>query len=84
MIGQVQGNVVELTKPTASAAILRSDERFPDFPLSFEQYGVEIDLRHIPGENPGSDTYWKAARTPSTRSSTTNSPKPCVASTSDT
>jgi hypothetical protein len=35
MIGKVRGNEVELTKPTASDAILRCDDRFPDFPLSF-------------------------------------------------
>jgi hypothetical protein len=62
MIGQVQGNSVELTRPSASAAILRSDERFPDFPLSLEQYGVEIDLRHLPGEHPGDDAYWASGK----------------------
>jgi hypothetical protein len=54
MIGKVRGNAVELTRPTASDAILRSDERYPDFPLTFEQQGIEIDLRHIPAE-PGRD-----------------------------
>lgn len=60
MIGEVRGNAVELSKPAASDAILRSDERFPDFPLSFEQYGVEIDLRHIPGEAAGTEYYWQS------------------------
>ncbi|MDC7120590.1 SAVED domain-containing protein [Cellulomonas fimi] len=59
MIGAVRGNVVELSKPTASAAVLHSDDRFPEFPLSYEQYGFEIDLRHLPAE--GTEIYWTAA-----------------------
>lgn len=60
VIGAVRGNAVELSKPTASDAVLRSDDRFPDFPLSYEQYGFEIDLRHLPDE--GSDLYWASGR----------------------
>lgn len=60
MIGQIRGNAVELSKPTASAAVLHSDDRFPEFPLSYEQYGFEIDLRHLPGE--GTDMYWAAGK----------------------
>lgn len=60
MIGMVRGNAVELSRPTASDAVLRSDDRFPDFPLSYEQYGFEIDLRHVAHE--GTEGYWAAAR----------------------
>lgn len=60
MIGSVRGNAVELSKAAASDAVLRSDDRFPDFPLSYEQYGFEIDLRHVAGE--GSEAYWTAAQ----------------------
>jgi len=60
MIGRIRGNDVELTKPTASDAVLRCDDRFPDFPLSFQEYGVEIDLRDLPGETGGGDAYWSA------------------------
>jgi hypothetical protein len=60
VIGAVRGNAVELSKPAASDAVLRSDDRFPDFPLSYEQYGFEIDLRHVPCE--GSEAYWTAAK----------------------
>lgn len=60
MIGAVRGNVVELSRPTASAAVLNSDDRFPEFPLSYEQYGFEIDLRHLPGE--GTEMYWTTAK----------------------
>lgn len=60
MIGAVRGNAVELSRPTASAAVLNSDDRFPEFPLSYEQYGFEIDLRHLPGE--GTEMYWTTAK----------------------
>lgn len=60
MIGSVRGNPVELSRASASDAVLRSDDRFPDFPLSYEQYGFEIDLRHVAQE--GTEGYWAAAR----------------------
>lgn len=60
MIGRIRGNEVELTKPTASDAVLRCDDRYPDFPLSFQQYGIEIDLRDLPGEASGGEGYWSA------------------------
>lgn len=60
MVGSIRGNAVELSRPAASDAVLRSDDRFPDFPLSFEQYGFEIDLRHLAQE--GTDAYWAAAK----------------------
>jgi hypothetical protein len=60
MIGRIRGNEVELTKPTASDVVLRCDDRYPDFPLSFQQYGVEIDLRDLPGEGAGGEVYWSA------------------------
>lgn len=60
MIGSVRGNPVELSRASASDAVLRSDDRFPDFPLSYEQYGFEILLRHVAQE--GTEGYWAAAR----------------------
>lgn len=57
MLGQIRGNTVELARPTASSAILESDERFPDFPLSHDLHGIEIDLQRLPGE--GTNEYWK-------------------------
>lgn len=60
MIGDVRGDSVELSKETATATILRCDERFPEFRLSFDEHGVEIDLRHLPGESAANDAYWKA------------------------
>lgn len=60
MIGTIRGSAVELSKPTASAAVLDSDDRFPDFPLSYQEYGFEIDLRHLPGE--GTEMYWTTGK----------------------
>lgn len=57
MLGQIRGNTVELSRPTASSAILESDDRFPDFPLSHDLHGIEIDLQRLPGE--GTNEYWK-------------------------
>lgn len=61
MVGQLRGNAVELTRPTASDAVLRSDDRYPDFPLSYDQHGIEIDLRHVPGEASADARYWTSA-----------------------
>ncbi|MGO3558798.1 MAG: SAVED domain-containing protein [Brevibacterium aurantiacum] len=57
MLGRIHGNTVELARPTASSAILESDDRFPDFPLSHDLHGIEIDLQRLPGE--GTNEYWK-------------------------
>jgi hypothetical protein len=62
LIGQVRGQEVELTKPTAAEAVIRSEERFPDFPLSLHGDGFEIDLRHVPGENTAGPAYWQQCR----------------------
>jgi len=57
MLGRIRGNTVELARPTASSAILESDDRFPEFPLSHDLHGIEIDLQRLPGE--GTNEYWK-------------------------
>ncbi|MFD4605355.1 SAVED domain-containing protein [Streptomyces sp. NPDC058464] len=62
LIGQVRGQEVELTKPTATEAVIRSEERFPEFPLSLHGDGFEIDLRHVPGEKTGGPAYWEQCR----------------------
>ena len=43
--------------------MIRGDARWPDFPLTYAQDGVEIDLRQLPGEDPATDAYWSAAVT---------------------
>lgn len=62
MLGRVRGNEVELHRDSAAAAVLRSDNRFPDFPLSYDRHGVEIDLRHLPGEADATPQYYAAAK----------------------
>jgi hypothetical protein len=58
LIGLVRGYEVELTKPTAAEAVIRSEGRFPDFPLSLHGDGFEIDLRHVAGEQESELAYW--------------------------
>lgn len=62
MIGRVRGTDVELTKTTASTAVIRCDNVYPNFPLSYQQDGVEIDLRELPGEATPDSAYWSVAR----------------------
>jgi SMODS-associated and fused to various effectors sensor domain len=60
--GWVRGAAMELGKDTAAIAVIRSSDRFPLFQPSFDQNGIEIDLRHLPGEEEGSPEYYVAAR----------------------
>ncbi|WP_369212222.1 SAVED domain-containing protein [Streptomyces flavofungini] len=62
LIGPVRGYEVELTKPTAAEAVIRSEERFPDFPLSLHGDGFEIDLRNVIGEEEGEPAYWEQCK----------------------
>ncbi|MFD7581041.1 SAVED domain-containing protein [Kitasatospora sp. NPDC059817] len=50
MAGRVRGYEVELTRQTAATAVITSEDRFPLFLESYERHGLEIDLRHVPGE----------------------------------
>lgn len=60
--GWVRGAAMELSKDTAARAVIRSSDRFPLFQPAFDQNGIEIDLRHLPGEEEGSPEYYLAAR----------------------
>ncbi len=60
--GWVRGAAMELSKDTAALAVIRSSDRFPLFQPAFDQNGIEIDLRHLPGEEEGSPEYYVAAR----------------------
>ncbi|MGB8943106.1 MAG: HNH endonuclease [Streptomyces sp.] len=62
LIGPVRGYEVELTKPTAAEAVIRSEERFPDFPLSLHGDGFEIDLRNVIGEEEAEPAYWQQCK----------------------
>jgi hypothetical protein len=41
---------------------LRSNDRYPDYPLSFDRQGIEIDLRQVPGEIKASQEYWETGK----------------------
>ncbi|MFC9746856.1 SAVED domain-containing protein [Streptomyces niveus] len=49
MMGPVHGKAVELSRQTAASAVT-ARHRFPLFLESYSRHGVEIDLRHTPGE----------------------------------
>ncbi|MGC5000059.1 SAVED domain-containing protein [Streptomyces sp. DT195] len=51
MIGRVRGQEVELTRETAAATVITSADRFPLFLESYSRHGVEVELRHLPGES---------------------------------
>lgn len=50
MIGQIRGHEVELTRQTASSAVLIAGDRIPLFLDSYSRHGIEIELRHVLGE----------------------------------
>ena len=53
---------VELTRDSATTAILRSSDRFPDYRLCLDRHGIEIDLRQLPGEPEADHRYYSAAK----------------------
>lgn len=61
VIGNLRGKSVDVPRPAAAAAVLESDDRFPDFPFSLDRSGIEIDLREIPGEVAPDASYWSTA-----------------------
>jgi hypothetical protein len=61
MQGHVRGATVDVGLEVATEAVLRSSNRFPELPLSFDRQGVEIDLRHVAGEAAASNEYYRAA-----------------------
>jgi hypothetical protein len=62
MLGRIRGDVVELDRSTAASAVLATGERFPRFDLSYDQQGLEIDLRDLPAEADGAPEYFEACR----------------------
>jgi hypothetical protein len=61
MIAPVRGRQVELTRETTAAAVLTVSDRFPRFLESYHRHGVEIDLRHVPGEVAAGPAYYETA-----------------------
>lgn len=62
MVGQLRGKEVELNRDTASACVIQSGKRFPDYSLSYQRHGVEIDLRRVAGECAAGPDYYNAAK----------------------
>jgi len=61
MLAPIQGQAVELTRDTAATTVIRSASRFPDFSLCQGRHGIEIDLRHLPGEAEATPKYYEMA-----------------------
>lgn len=61
MQGHIRGATVDVGLEAATSAVLRSSNRFPELPLSFDRQGVEIDLRHVAGEATAENAYYQAA-----------------------
>ena len=61
MLGTVRGERIDVSRQLAADAVLATELRFPDFPLTFDRYGIEIDLRELPGEEDAAAAYWSAA-----------------------
>jgi len=59
--GEVRGAAMNVPADAAAVAVLQSSDRFPLFPTSYDQQGLEIDLRQIPGENPITPAYYDSA-----------------------
>jgi hypothetical protein len=61
MLAPVRGNEIELTRETAATTVIRGAERFPRFLESYHRHGLEIDLRHLPGEMTAGPDYYRSA-----------------------
>ncbi len=60
-VGTVRGAAVEVPRSVTAAAVIASAERFPDFALSHDRQGLEIDRRGIAGEGAGDEAYYQSA-----------------------
>lgn len=61
MLGTVRGERIDVSRQLAADAVIATELRFPDFPLTYDRYGIEIDLRELPGEEGADPAYWLAA-----------------------
>jgi hypothetical protein len=59
--GHVRGAPDDLGRDAATKAILGSTDRFPAFPFAPDRFGIEIDLRGIPGEADADPAYYQSA-----------------------
>jgi hypothetical protein len=60
VIGQVRGEAVEVSRSTAAGTVVAGG-RIPWFDLDRNRIGVEIDLRHLPGETDPGPNYFTTA-----------------------
>lgn len=60
LIGKVRGDSPSIPRGNAAAATIENASRFPFYPLSLNNDGVEIDLQNFADE--GSETYYAAAK----------------------
>lgn len=60
LIGKVRGDSPSIPRGNAAAATIDFASRYPFYPLSLNNDGVEIDLQNFAGE--GSETYYAAAK----------------------
>jgi hypothetical protein len=61
MLAPVRGREVELTRQTAATTVIRVAHRFPRYLESYHRHGIEIDLRHLPGEIEAGPDYYRTA-----------------------
>jgi hypothetical protein len=76
MRGNVRGAPDNLGPRRGNQAILGSTDRFPAFPFAPDRFGIEIDLRDVPGKADANPAYYQAAAAESTKLSSGSSSQP--------
>ena len=61
VFGHIKDASVVLDQAEAAQAVIHSGERFPMFLRSFNQHGIEVDLRRLAGETDAASIYYAAA-----------------------
>ncbi len=61
MFGAIRGAMMRVDATDAATAVLQSSDRFPLFPASYDQQGLELDLCRIPGEESPTNGYYASA-----------------------
>jgi hypothetical protein len=62
VIGKLRGKGVDVGRQAVASAAIGSAHRYPRFALSYDQHGIEVDLRHVAGELTAGPSYYAAAR----------------------
>ena len=61
VIGDLYGDTVQCTRLEATGACLRRGGRLPEFALALDHSTIECDLRGLPGEQAGTQSYFDMA-----------------------